>query len=154
MKRCPTCSGAMEAGTLGSLSAEDKPLMLAVQGMPAAKCQKGHAAPIDAEFMVWLIHELKDRAGGLPGGEGKGMLFKKYFCACGRELPSKPEQRQSFPFEMAYQQAPKFSAALELPVYKCAGCGKVQLHSAQDAQKHIAQAVAGLNDAAGFPHSG
>ena len=29
--------------------------------MPALRCVKGHSLPLDQEFMVWLIHELKDR---------------------------------------------------------------------------------------------
>jgi hypothetical protein len=41
-----------------------------------------------------------------------------------------------------------------MPVYKCTGCGKEQLRSAKELQGHAAQAIAALNDAAGFPHSG
>ena len=40
-----------------------------------------------------------------------------------------------------------------MPVYKCSGCGKEQLRSAKEAQKHTSQAIAELNDAAGFPHA-
>ena len=40
-----------------------------------------------------------------------------------------------------------------MPVYKCTGCGKEQLRSAKELQGHAAQAIAALNDAAGFPHS-
>jgi hypothetical protein len=55
---------------------------------------------------------------------------------------------------MTYQGAPAFKAEIEMPVYKCAGCGKEQLRSAKELQGHTAQAIAALNDAAGFPHSG
>ena len=144
----------MEMKILEPLSAEDKPLALRVTGMPAAKCPKGHAAPYDRNFMLWLIHELKARAAALPGGEEKGMLLKKYLCACGSELAGKPEKRQAFPFDMAYEGAPAFKAEIDMPVYKCTGCGKEQLRSGKEVQKHAAQAIASLNDAAGFPHSG
>jgi DNA-directed RNA polymerase subunit RPC12/RpoP len=140
--------------TLDRVSAEDAPLKLTVTGMPAAKCAKGHAAPIDRDFMLWLIQELKSRGGALAAGEAKGMVFKKYTCACGKELESKSERRQSFPLELAYQGAPAVKAELDMPVYRCTGCGKEQLRSTKELQGHTAQAIAALNDAAGFPHSG
>ena len=154
IKHCPRCGNAVEMNSLGSVSAEDKPLTLRVSGMPAAKCAKGHAAPIDRDFMLWLIHELKNRGGALPAAGEKGMLFKKYICGCGAELASKSEKRQSFPLDLAYQGAPAFKAELEMPVYKCTGCGKEQLRSAKELQGHVSQSIASLNDAAGFPHSG
>lgn len=140
--------------SLGRVSAEDPPLKLSVTGMPAAMCAKGHAAPIDRDFMLWLIREIRAQGASLPAGEAKGMLFKKYHCACGAELAGKSEQRKAFPVELAYQAAPAFKAEIEIPVYKCSGCGKEQLRSAKELQGHAAQAVASLNDAAGFPHSG
>jgi len=155
IKHCPRCSNAVEMKTLERVSAEDAPLKLSVAGMPAAKCAKGHAAPIDRDFMLWLIHELKNRGGSVPAGEAKGMLLKKYLCAaCGKELASKSERRHAFPFDLAYQGAPAFKAEVDMPLYKCTGCGKEQLRSAKELQGHIAQAIASLNDAAGFPHSG
>jgi len=154
IKHCPRCSGAVEMKPLGNVSAEDAPLKLTVTGMPAARCAKGHAAPVDRDFMLWLIHELKTRGGALPGGEAKGMLFKKYYCACGGELAARAEKRQSFPMDLAYQGAPAFKAEVEMPVFKCMKCGKEQLRSAKELQGHTAQAIASLNDAAGFPHSG
>ena len=154
IKHCPRCGNAVEMKPLGTVSAEDKPMALRVSGMPAAKCAKGHTAPIDRDFMLWLIHELKNRGGALPAGTEKGMLFKKYTCACGAELAAKSEKRQSFPMELAYQGAPPFKAEVEMPVFKCTGCGKEQLRSAKELQGHTAQAIAALNDAAGFPHSG
>ena len=154
IKHCPRCSNAVEKTALGAVSAEDKPLKLTVTGMPAVKCPKGHAAPIDRDFMLWLIHELKNRGGALPGGEPKGMLLKKYFCACGGELAAKSERSQKFPVDLAYQGASAFKAEFEMPGFKCAKCGKEQLRSAKELQGHTAQAIAALNDAAGFPHSG
>ena len=154
IKHCPRCSNAVEKTTLGAVSAEDAPLKLTVTGMPAVKCPKGHAAPIDRDFMLWLIHELKNRGGALPGGDAKGMLFKKYFCACGGELAAKAERSHKFPVDLAYQGASPFKAEFEMPVFKCAKCGKEQLRSAKELQGHTSQAIAALNDAAGFPHSG
>lgn len=154
IKHCPRCPNLVELKTLDKVSAEDAPLKLTVSGMPAVKCPKGHAAPIDREFMLWLIHELKARAGTLPAGEAKGMLFKKYLCGCGGELAAKSERRQAFPMDLAYQGAAAFKAELDMPMYQCTKCGKEQLRSTSELQRHTSQAIAALNDAAGFPHSG
>lgn len=153
-KSCPLCRAPVEQQTLGRLSAEDAPLKLTVEGMPAVRCAKNHAAAVDDDFMLWLIQELKERAAALPAGTEQGMVFKKYLCACGKELASKPQRRQAHPQQLSYEGYPAFRAELELPVYKCSGCNKEQLRSGKDATKHTAQAVAALNDAAKFPHSG
>ena len=153
-RNCPRCSSAMAATTLGKLSAEARPLVLRLSGMPAAKCTKGHAMPVNRDFMLWLIQQIKARAAALPGGEAKGLLIKKYVCACGKELGGKPDGQRAFPFELAFEGTPAFHAEMELPVYKCPGCGKEQLRSAKEPQQQVAQAIVSINDAAGFPHSG
>jgi hypothetical protein len=152
-KSCPRCSNPVQLAALGALSAEDGALKVTVEGMPAAKCAKGHASPVDNDIMVWLIHELKARVGALAAAEEKGMVFKKYLCACGGELAAKPERRQAFAQDFAYEGAPAFKGEIDAPVYKCGGCGKEMLRSHKSIQGHVAQAIASLNDAAGFPHS-
>jgi hypothetical protein len=144
----------VELKPLDEVSAENAPLKITATDMPVAKCRHGHASPVDNDFMLWLIHELKDREGALPAGSERGMLFKKYLCACGAELASKSERRQAFPLELAYEGTAPFKVELEMPVYKCTGCGKEQLHSHKAVQGHTSRAIALLNDAAGFPHSG
>ena len=97
---------------------------------------------------------MKARGAALPEGNEKGMLFKKYSCACGAELPAKPERLESFPFELSHAAAPAFKAEIGMPLYRCAACGKEQLRSAKEVQGHTAHVIMSLNDAAGFPHSG
>ena len=142
--------------TLDATSAQNGPLKLTVSGMPVAMCRHHHKNPLDDDFMIWLIHELKDREASLPAGKEQGMLvFKKYLCgACGKELAAKSERRQGFALELAYEDTPAFRAELEMPVYKCTGCGKEQLHSLKAIQGITSQTIAAFNDAAGFPHSG
>jgi hypothetical protein len=154
-KTCRTCNGPVELKSLDKTSAENSPLRITVTGMPVAKCRHDHKQPVDDDFMIWLIHELKDREAGLPAGNEQGMLmFKKYLCACGKELAAKSERRQGFPLELAYDGTPPFQVELEMPVYKCTGCGKEQLHSHKAIQGITSYAIAKFNDAAGFPHSG
>jgi hypothetical protein len=152
-KACPRCSGAVQQKSLGRLTAEDAPLKLTVDGMPAAVCSKNHASPVDGNFMLWFIQELKQRDTSLPTGEEKGALFKKYLCgSCGKELDAKSVRRQSYPVNLAYEGYPAFKAEIQMPVYKCTACGKEQLRSVKEVQKHTSMAIAALNDAAGFPH--
>jgi hypothetical protein len=153
-KHCRICGSPLELKPFDKLSAEAAPLKITAFGMPAAKCSGDHAAPIDDEFMLWLIHELKAREASLPAGEEKGLLFKKYLCACGAELASNSENRQAFLLDLAYEGAPAFKVGLEMPVYKCTRCGKEQLRSHKAIQGRTAHGIARLNDAAGFPHSG
>ena len=115
--------------------------------------REGHAAPIDRDFMLWLIHELKNR-GGAAGRRSERDALQEIHLQLRQGARVEVEKRQSFPLDLAYQGAPAFKAELEMPVYKCTGCGKEQLRSAKELQGHAPQAIAALNDAAGFPHSG
>jgi hypothetical protein len=105
--------------------------------------------------MLWLLRELKARAGSLPAGRESGMLlFKKYRCGCGAELAAKPGRAQAFPFDLAYEGLPAFTAEMEVPVYKCSACGKELARSHEAIRPHVSHAVARVHDAAGFPHYG
>jgi len=153
-KSCGVCGAPVEVARIDK-SGEYAPVKVSVTGMPAAKCTHGHFAPVEQEFMLWLIHELKDREGTLPAGNEKGMLvFKKYSCDCGKELAAGAERRRAFPFELAYEGYPAFKVEVEAPVYACPGCGKEQLRSHAVVRSHTSQAIARLHDAAGFPHAG
>jgi hypothetical protein len=155
IKHCARCSGACEARVLASVSGEDAPLKLTVHGMPALVCAKGHKAPVHGDFMIWLIQELRARESQFVAGKEQGMIFKKHLCGdCGKELASKSERRQTFPFDLTYENTQPFKIEIELPLYKCAGCGTEQMRSAKDLHDHIPAAMVGINDAAGFPHSG
>jgi len=153
-KSCRVCGGEMALGTVDA-SGSDGPLKITVRGMPAGKCPRGHAVPADDEFMLWLIRELKERAGALPAGTESGMLvFKKYLCACGKELAAKSEHTQAFPLDLQHEGLPAFKAEMEMPVFRCTGCGKDMARSHNAIRGHTAQAVARVHDAAGFPHYG
>ncbi|MGQ0545299.1 MAG: hypothetical protein ACT4P3_08210 [Betaproteobacteria bacterium] len=153
-KTCRICGGAMALETIDA-SGTDGTVKVSVRGMPAGKCPRGHAEPAEDEFMLWLMRELKERAAGLPAGAESGMLvFKKYRCDCGKELAAKPERSQAFPFDLAYEGLPAFKAEMEVPLYKCTGCGKELARSHDSIRSHTSHAVARVHDAAGFPHYG
>jgi hypothetical protein len=155
VKLCAKCSGAMIPATLDKVSAGEPPVRLTMTGFPVFACPKGHHAPVHRDFMVWLMHELREKhVPAVPAGEAKGMLFKKYHCACGAELPAQPARNAGFAFDLAYAQSPAFKGEIEVPLFKCGSCGKEQARSAKEVAGAAPAAIAALNDAAGFPHSG
>jgi DNA-directed RNA polymerase subunit RPC12/RpoP len=83
------------------------------------------------------------------------MILKKYLCGdCGKELAAKAERRQAFPHELRYEDLAPFKLQIEMPLYKCSGCGKEQLRSTKELHGRVPSAIVGVNDGAGFPHSG
>ncbi len=154
--RCPHCRAPMDdhVSTLGPLMGEHGGLRLGLDALPARKCPDGHASPVDKDFMLWLLVELKERAESLPGGTEKGMVFKKHYCQCGKELPANPAGRHTFPAELSYEGKYAFNAAFDVPVYKCEGCGREQVRSATEIRKDTSHAMVGITDQARFPHSG
>lgn len=152
---CARCSGSCELTVLPSVSGEDGPLKVTVLGMPVFACAKSHRAPVHADFMLWLIREIRAREGQIAAGKEEGMIFKKHLCGnCGKELAAKSERRQAFPYDLKYEELAPFKLQLEMPMYKCTACGKEQIRSTKELHGHVAQVMVGVNDGAGFPHSG
>lgn len=154
--RCPHCRMPMDPAprALKPLQGEHGALKLTLDRLPALVCPDGHHAPVDADFMFWLIQELKERIAAIPAGEEKGFLAKKHLCACGRELPARADARQSFAQKVSYEGKHEFDAVFELALATCPGCGKAQLRSAKEAQKDVSHSLVGITDAARFPHAG
>ena len=153
--RCARCSGACELKTLPSVSGEDGPLKLTLLDLPVFACAKDHRAPVHSDFMIWLIQQIRAREPEIAAGKEEGMIFKKHHCgACGKALASKSERRQAYPYDLKYEELAPFKLQIEMPLYKCTGCGKEQIRSTKDLHGHVPMAMVGINDGAGFPHSG
>jgi ribosomal protein L34E len=155
IRNCAMCSGALAANLLPIAAGADGPLKLSVHAMPVLECAKHHRTPPHRDFMLWLIQEIRAREAQFAAGKQQGLLFKKHLCGeCGKELGAKPERRETFGFELTYEDKPPFRLEIEMPLYKCSGCAKEQIRSAKDLHDHVPAAMVGINDAAGFPHSG
>ena len=153
--RCARCFSACELKTLPSISGADGPLNITLLDMPVFACTKNHKAPVHREFMLWLIQEIRAREPEIAAGKEEGMIFKKHLCGgCGKELAPKPERTQAFPYELKYEDLAPFKLQIEMPLYKCTGCGKEQIRSTKDLHGHVPGTMIGINDGAGFPHSG
>jgi len=119
------------------------------------KCVNGHRAPVHRDFMVWLIHELREKhLASIPGGNAKGIFLKSYRCACGGELAAQPARQEWRAFELAFEGHDAFRFAVELALHACPACGKEQVRSAADLARTASGMVVRLHDALGFPHSG
>ena len=153
---CPRCSATCELKSVASVSAQDGPLKLSFFDLPVFECPKQHRVPVHRDFMLWLIREIRARGEGLDAGKEEGMLlFKKHLCgACGKPLSAKAERRQAHPFELKYEELSPFRLEVEMPLYKCSACGKEQIRSTKELHGLVPNAMVGVNDAAGFPHSG
>lgn len=153
--RCARCSAMCEMKTLPSVAGEEGPLKLTLLELPVFACAKDHHAPLHGDFMIWLIQQIRERESQIAAGTEQGMIFKKHLCGdCAKPLAPKPERRQAFPFELKYEDVAPFKLEIEMPLYKCAGCGKEQIRSAKDLHGHVPGAMVSVNDSAGFPHSG
>jgi hypothetical protein len=153
--RCAKCFTACELTTLPAVSGEAGPLKLSVMEFPVFACAKNHRLPLHRDFMLWLIQEIRAREAQIAAGKEEGMIFKKHLCGeCGKDLAPKPERQQAFAYELKYEDQAPFKVQIEMPLYKCTACGREQIRSTKDLHGHVAQAIVGINDAAGFPHSG
>jgi hypothetical protein len=152
--RCPHCRLPLDPKprALGTLGGEHGSLRLTLENLPALVCPDGHHAPVDADFMFWLIQELKERAAKLPSAEEKGLLLKKFACSCGSELPAKPDHREIVREPVRYEGGAAFDAVFDFAMHRCERCGKAQLRSRRQAQADVSHALIGVTDAARFPH--
>jgi DNA-directed RNA polymerase subunit RPC12/RpoP len=153
--RCAKCFTACELKRLPELSGGSGPLKLSVREFPVFACAKNHHYPLHRDFMLWLIQEIRAREAQIAAGKEEGMIFKKHLCGdCGKDLAPKAERQQSFAYELQYEDQAPFKAQIEMPLYKCGACGKEQIRSTKELHGNVAQAIVGINDTAGFPHSG
>lgn len=153
--RCPRCSGACQLKAVAAVSGQDGSLKITLKDLPVIQCEKGHKMAVHRDFMLWLIQEIRSREGEFAAGKEEGMIFKKHLCgSCGKPLAAKEERRHVFPYELKYEELAPFGLELEMPLYKCTACGKEQIRSTREVHAHVPGAIVGINDAAGFPHSG
>jgi hypothetical protein len=153
LKHCMKCREATKLESIDSVEGESGKLRMTVVDMPALKCASGHANPVHQDFLLWLLQEARQRQAGVPAADAKGLLFKKYSCSCGKELPAGAGEPRSLSFDLAYEGGPGFKLELEMPFHTC-GCGKAQLRSRDEMYKALSGAMVAVCDRAGFPHSG
>lgn len=150
---CPECDGETEIRTVDTSEGRSDPLTVAIRNMPVAACSQGHRRFVRPEFAAQLLdHLTKEDEPGLPTGDEKGLIRKHYQCEdCGAELEAKPDHRHTFVVDVELPSLDVFQVELTMPVYRCTGCGKEQLHSLKEIRKHTPAALAHAFKSADIP---
>lgn len=131
---CLTCKGEMTVMPLAAFSGEEGGVKVTINAMPAAVCPEGHKRFVYPLFAGKLMDMVMDEEtyGFVPSAVKKGLFTKRFHCpGCGQELPGEPNGRQSREMTAEFKHADPFKVQIEIPVYKCGGCGKECIQSAE-----------------------
>lgn len=151
-RSCTTCHTDTSLQYLDSASGEEKALAVTIRRMPILSCGNQHRQFVRPDFALEMLnHLVEEDEAQLPAGDEKGLLFKHFHCTdCGQELQPKPDHRHTFTVELALPEVAPFQLDLTMPVYRCGGCGKEQLHSAKEIRKLTPSALVHAFKSAGL----
>lgn len=135
---CSKCQGEMTVSRLATFSGEEAGVKVTIQDMPAAVCGQGHKRfvyPLLAGLLMDMAMD-QDNYKAVPSAVKKGLFTKHYHCpGCTMELPLAPTGHQSRELEAQFKHVDPFKVVVEFPVYRCSGCGKESIHSAEETGK-------------------
>ncbi len=147
---CPSCRGETTLEVVPEACGRDDPLEVTLRALPVLRCAGGHTHFVTIDFPLKLLeHLVREDEKELPAAEKKGLIFKHFLCAdCGEELLPKPDHRHVFEVDLDLPDVVPFTVKLSMPVYRCGGCSKEQLHSLAEIQGHTPGALAKAFEAA------
>lgn len=131
---CLTCKGEMTVKLLDTFSGKESGVKVTIQGMPAAVCGEGHKRFIYPLFAGQLMDIAmdEDTYTFVPSAVKKGLFTKHFHCpGCGQELPGSSTGSKSREMTVEFKYADPFTFQVEVPVFKCGGCGNECIHSAE-----------------------
>lgn len=137
-KPCSKCQGEMSSTVLDSFHGEEGGLKLTVNGMPALICAQGHKRFIHIEFAAQLMDLVMSPEvfSSIPCARKKGLFKKRYHCPhCDLELPESPAGHQKVEVVADLRKAEPFRVLVEVPVFRCGGCGKDSIRSVEETGK-------------------
>ncbi len=148
---CPSCRGDTTLEKVQEATGREDPLAVTLRGLPVLRCGEGHVHFTAVDFPLKLLeHLVKEDEKELPHAQKKGIIFKHFHCEdCNEELQAKPDHRHVFEVEMKMPDVAPFIVDLSMPVYKCGGCGKQQIHNLDELKEHTPGALARAFEAAG-----
>ena len=154
-KPCPLCHAPLERQVLEPFRGEEPPLSITVHGMPALACGK-HRYFVKPDFPLWLMNHLVEQdEASIPAGDPTGLIFKSYLCHdCGKALSPKRDHVHTFDLDLAYEAEPRFRVEVAMPVFRCGGCGREQIHSLAEVRKLTPAALVRAFKAAGIKAPG
>lgn len=135
---CSKCKGEMTVKPLETFSGEEGGVKVTIKAMPAAVCEQGHKRfvyPLMAGMLMDMSMD-EDTYTFAPSAVKKGFFTKHFHCpGCGQELPGTPTGSQAKEVTAEFKHMDPFTFQVDVPVYKCAGCGKECIHSAEEIGK-------------------
>ena len=142
-RHCHTCRAETTVQPMAQMTGREKDLALTLRGLPVLTCAGGHRQLLRASFALELLNHLVEQdEPQLPTGEERGLIFKHYHCTeCGKELQAKPDHRHTFTLDVELPDSSAFQIDLTMPVYRCEGCGREQMHSLKDVRKLTPEAL-------------
>lgn len=155
-KPCPVCHTLLSVKDLPEAVGTEGPMRITLRKMPALFCTTTHRHFVHPDFPLWLMTHLRDEdESKLPAGQAKGFLVKRYLCSqCGKDLEAKEDHRHAFSVRLAFASTPEFEVEISMPVYKCTGCLREQLHSLEEVRKLTPGALVQAFHAAGLKAPG
>lgn len=144
---CKLCKGDMSLRALDPIEGEDHGVRMRIEGMPAFQCAAGHKRFVTPDFAIKMMQALAKAKELVPldAATEKG-LFRKRFCCpgCGQELEAGGSDRVVARQAIEMTGLDKFAVELEVPKFRCAGCGREcvepQRNLANDLMKASVQA--------------
>lgn len=132
---CSKCKGEMSMGVHEPFEGEEGGLRVSLAGMPYAVCAQGHKRFPSLAFSAELMDLVAGSGNfqGIPGAVKKGLFRKRFLCpGCGQDLPESPTSRQARELAAQVGKAPPFKAVVEVPVFRCGGCGQESIRSGEE----------------------
>jgi len=123
---------------LDSFHGEEGGLKLTVNEMPALICAQGHKRFIHIEFAAQLMDLMMSPEvfSRIPCARQKGLFKKRYHCPrCDVELPESQTGHQKVEVVAELRKAEPFKVLVDVPVFRCGGCGKDSIRSVEEAGK-------------------
>ena len=150
---CHRCHAETELTIVHFADGDADSLHIRLKELPLRTCPEGHRQFVRPDFAAELLHHLTEEdEPGLPAGEEKGLLMKKYLCeSCHAALEPKPDHRHTFSIEIELDELETFGVDLTMPVYKCSACGKEQMHSLREVRRLTPAAMAHAFEDAKIP---
>lgn len=137
-KPCSKCKGEMSPTILDPFSGEEGGLKLTVHGMPSLTCAQGHKCFVNIEFAAQLMDLMMspETCRDITVARKKGLFRKSYHCpGCDLELPGAPTGHTTREVVAELPKAQAFRVMVDVPVFRCQGCGKDSIHSVEETAK-------------------
>jgi len=144
LKPCKACGSEMKVTTLESFRGEEGLVAVIVDGMPALACAKGHKRFLYPEFASKLMDFVADaeKVAPQPPAVKRGLFKKRFYCSgCDAELPAMAAGKSACALDASFKNAAPFKVVVQIPLHKCAGCGREQVLSNEEVAVSAFKAV-------------